>query len=136
MAWKLNVSRLDDEGEFLSLFGQLVFSGVYATGGDGVGSFDFTGVNTALLPVFLSGQTALHATRAAFEYSINFEAGFTGVIAGNLASPGTPGGMKIKIWNTTTGAELAAGAYPAGGGTGNIIGNPYHSAMFKFKKNL
>jgi hypothetical protein len=136
MAWKLNVSRLDDEGEFLSLFGQLVFSGVYATGGDGVGSFDFTGVNTALLPVFLSGQTQLHATRSAFEYSINFEAGFTGVIAGNLNTPGTPTGMKLKIWNTTTGAELAAGAYPAGGGTGNIIGNPYHSAMFKFKKNL
>lgn len=127
MAWTLKASLVDDEGEFLKVFGQLVFSGNYSTGGDGSGTFDFTGVNTASLPVFLSGQTQLHAARGPFEYSVNLEGGFQAVVI-----PGTaPGNTKIKIWVTSTGAELAAGAYPAG-----ITGNVFHSLMFKFKKNI
>jgi hypothetical protein len=127
MSWTLNVSRVDDEGEFLKVFGQIVFAGVYVAGGDGVGVFNFNGVNTAGLPVFLSGQTQLHATRGPFEYSVNLEGGFNAVVI-----PGTtPTNTKIKIWNTTTGAELSAGAYPAG-----ITGQVFHSCSFAFKKNL
>lgn len=125
MSWTLRVTKVDDEGEFLTVFGQLVLAGAYATGGDSTGAFDFSTPNTASLPVFQSGQTGLHASRGPFEYNVQIDAGFQAVVI-----PGTtPVNTKIKFRDTTTGSELAAGAYPAG-----LTSALFNSVTFRFKK--
>lgn len=125
MAWTVRVTKIDDEGEFMTVFGQLVLTGAYVAGGDSVGAFDFTTPNTAGLPVFLSGQTALHATRGPFEYNIQIDAGSIAVLI-----PGaTPTSSKIKLWVSSTGAEVGAGAYPAG-----LLNATFSTVTMKFKK--
>jgi len=136
MAVQFIVTKLDDEGEFLNVFGQLLFTGNYMAGGEvptvalDIGSAGVVGTNknTASLPVFLTGQTAIHATRPPHEINIQSEAG-THI---PVLIPGTSAlNFKIKQIVVSTGAELAAGAYPAA-----ITGAIFNYLMLKFKKNI
>lgn len=136
MSWNWIITKIDDEGEMLSAFGQLVFTGNYATGGDAGGTVNLdkgtagvSGVsqNTAGLPVFLSGQTQLRATRPAFEQNIQIESGYNAVIV-----PGSgPTNFKIKIIDPSTKAELGAGAYPAA-----LTSAVFNYLLLKFKRNI
>ena len=133
------VTKIDDEGDFLSVFGQLLFSNTptnYPTGGDGAltvnldrGTAGTNGVdrNTAGLPVYLKGQTKIHATLPAHEFNIQSESGthIPVFVVGTGAL-----NFKIKQIVTATGAELAAGAYPA-----SVTGAVFNYLTLKFKKN-
>lgn len=138
MSWNWIITKIDDEGEMLSAFGQLIFTNAqnYVGGGDpngtvnlDKGSAGVAGVsqNTAGLPVFLSGQTALRATRPAFEINVQIESGYNAVIV-----PGSgPLNFKIKILDPATKAELGAGAYPAA-----LISAVFNYLLLKFKRNI
>lgn len=136
MAAQLIITTIDDEGEFLSLFGQVLFTGNYPAGGDvptvvldqGTNGVSGTSRNTAGLPVFLSGQTGVHATRPPYKFNIQMEAGLytSAIIVGTSAL-----NFKIKQIVVSTGAELAAGAYPA-----TLTGAVYNFIELKLKKNI
>jgi hypothetical protein len=111
VAWTYKVSTMygTAAGQVIQVFGQLIFSGSYATGGDAGGTFDFTQTNTLNMPNYLE-VNALHATRAPLTYQVQIDAGFFGFVVYAAATSAT--NFKIKIVNSTTGAELGAGAYP------------------------
>jgi hypothetical protein len=96
MALALTVVSVDTAADNLYIFGTVVVSGSYATGGD---TFDFTTVASALeasqapLQVWIGGTTG---------------DGYSFV----RAAPATLANGKIKI-NTASNTELAAGAYLA-----------------------
>lgn len=136
MSWTWIITKIDDEGEFLKAFGQILFSGNYVTGGDGVGTVvldkgtaGVSGVtaNSAGMPVFLSGQTGLRTTRPPFSWNIQVESGYNPVlIAGSSAT-----NFKIKFWDPATKAELAAGGYPAA-----LTGAVFNTLEVAYKKNI
>lgn len=136
MAWTWIITKLDDEGEFLKAFGQILFSGNYVQGGDAVGTIvldkgtaGVSGVstNSAGIPVFLSGQTSIHATRSPFSWNIQVESGYNPVfIPGSTAL-----NFKIKFWDPSTKAELGAGAYPAA-----LTGAVFNTLEVAFKRNI
>lgn len=136
MSWTFIVTKIDDEGEFMSVFGQLIFANNYAAGGDGAGTTVLdkgtAGVlgqtaNSASMPVFLTGQTALHASRPPYEWNVAVESGYNPVLV-----PGNgPLNFKLKFWDPATKAELAAGAYPA-----SLTGAVYNTLLLRFKKAI
>jgi hypothetical protein len=126
MAVAFRVTSIIESDRFVSLFGQVLFTGNYTTGGDTV-TFDFVTANTANLPVFLDGQTALHASRPPMKYNIQIESGFTAVVV-----PGTSAtGFKFKVWDPSTKAEIAAGAYNAA-----ITAAVFNFLEVDYKKNI
>lgn len=139
MAITFIVTKIDDEGQFLNVFGQLLFSNnptSYTTGGDGAitvvldkGSAGVLGstANSAGMSVFLSGQTGIRATRPPFEWNIQMESGFNPVLV-----PGTgPLNFKIKLFDPSTKAEIGAGAYNAA-----ITAAVFNTLLLKLKKAI
>ena len=137
MAWNFIVTSIRESDRYTSVFGQLLFTGNYTTGGDASGTVALdlgtngvagTTKNTAALPVFLGGQTNVRATRPALEQNVQIESGYAAVLVPNGTGPFT---FKIKIIDPATKAELAAGAYPAA-----ITGAVFNYLTMEYKKNL
>lgn len=129
MAWTFNMSALIGDGKNqVEAFGQVQFSGSYSTGGDGSGTIVATpGANTAGWPDFHRASSVLHASRAPIRGNFQVDGGYIGVIV-PVANSAIP---KLKLINPATGAELAAGAYPAA-----ITGAVYHSLELDYRVNL
>src|ERR1700693_3748639 len=126
MAVAFRVTSIIESDRFVSLFGQVLFTGSYATGGDTV-TYDFVTPNTASLPVFLDGQTGLHASRPPMKYNIQIESGYTAVVV-----PGTTSNnFKFKVWDPATKAEIGSGAYPAA-----ITAAVFNFLEVDYKKNI
>ncbi len=124
MAWSYNISSLIPSGNTINVFGQLQFSGSYTTGGDAAGAFNIGG-NTAGLPQFTL-TSGVHAALPPTEYNVQLDGGYLGVVI-----PGAGAALKIKVINPATGAELAAGAYPAA-----LTSAVYHTMQLAYLKNL
>lgn len=127
MAWTFNISALASERTHVRAFGQVQFSGNYTTGGDGSGTFVTTpGANTAGWPE-ANNSAGLPASLPPILGHLQMDGGYVGVIvpAANTTVP------KLKVINPATGAELAAGAYPAA-----ITGAVYHTLDLGFRTNL
>lgn len=131
------VTSVRDEGEYVLSFGQIIFSGNYPTGGDILNNaanqqqpeiFPPSGpANTAGMPVFLTGMTALRVSRTPFEWNVQMESGYNVVLV-----PGAgPFNFKLKILDPATKAELPNGAYPAA-----ITGAVFNVLELRFKKNI
>lgn len=125
MAWTLKVSAINQGDPLLEVFGQLVFSGNYTTGGDNGGTFDASGDAGAGWTNFLN-ESAVHAGRPPVKGNLQFDAGYWAVLVPVAGQP-LP---KIKIYSGN-GVELAAGAYPAA-----ITGAAQHTMELDYKKNL
>ena len=125
MAWTYLISSITSNDTTIEVFGQLQFSGNYTTGGDGSGTFQIGG-NTAGFPQFFQ-TSALHAGQAPVRYGLHLDDGYRGVMV-----PGSgPSNFKLKLFDTATGAELSAAAYPAG-----ITSAGYHGLSLAYVKNL
>lgn len=128
MAWAFNISAMAEGETQVEAFGQVQFSGSYATGGDGAGAFVTTpGANTAGWPDFKPGASVLHAARAPIRANFQVDGGYIGVVV-PVAGSAIP---KLKLINPATNSELAAGAYPAA-----ITAAVYHSLELDYRKNL
>jgi hypothetical protein len=137
MPISFRVTSYVEEDRYISVFGQLVFTGNYATGGDvllnaaGAAAPEILPpglpANTASMPVFLNGQTAVHATRQPLVWNVAIESGYNPVLV-----PGSGAfNFKIKLFDPSTKAELAAGAYPA-----SVIAAVFNTLELRFKKNI
>ncbi len=90
------------------MFGSIAFSGDYTAGGDN-GGFPFAyGENSQPFSRLLM-DSVLHAGQAPLSGRVDLGHGYEGKWA-PLAGDVVPG---IQIYVAATGAELAAGAYPA-----------------------
>jgi len=135
-----------DKGIFIAMFGQLQFSGNYVVGGDSIVNAagatapeNFppgTPGNTAGMPVFLNGQTALHVSRPPLVWNIQLDLGAsstTGAIA--VLVPGNGAfNFKVKIYNASTGAEFGAAAYSTL--AARLDNATFHTMELTYKKNL
>lgn len=139
MAWTYIITAIEDGGEYLKTFGQILFTGTYATGGDVSGTFAFdlgtagvngTTHNTAGMPVWQFGQSALHATQPPFVWDLNVESGYIAVLVPAAAATATATNFGIKWLDPATKGEIAAGAYPAA-----ITGAVYNTLELRYKKN-
>jgi len=137
MAISYRITSIVEEDRYVSVFGQLVFTGNYPTGGDSLSNAAGAVApevlppsgpsNTASMPVFLNGQTAVHVSRQPFVWNVAIESGYSPVLI-----PGSGSfNFKIKLWDPATKAELAAGAYPA-----SVTGGVYNTLEVRFKKNI
>lgn len=125
MAWTYRISSITSHDATVGVFGQLQFSGNYSTGGDASGTFQIGGA-TAGFPQFLQTGT-LHAGQSPLSYALQLDGGYRGVL-----SPGSgPSNFKLKLFDTATGAELSAAAYPAG-----ITAGTLHVLSLSYAKNL
>lgn len=107
MAWTFNITKAERRERTIEYFGSLTFTGNYATGGDGPGTFTWAG-GVGGWPEWAPDVSALHADIAPVSGVIHGPAGYTASII-----PGSgPTNAKIKIYSAV-GTELAAGAYPA-----------------------
>jgi hypothetical protein len=141
MALQFIITSYTESDRMAEVFGQLLFplAGLYPTGGDSVnfafdaGSAGVAGVNknTASMPVFLQGQTGLHASRAPQRWNVQLESGIVAVLV-----PGNgPTNFKIKLWDPATKAELPNNtAY--NGGTGNLAAVVFNTLDLQYKKNI
>jgi hypothetical protein len=146
MPLSFRVTSYVEEDRYVSVFGQLIFTGSYVTGGDSL--LNAAGqqapeafppglpANTGGLFVFLNGQTAVHATRPPLVYNIQLDIG-AGSTAGALAvlKPGSGAlNFLVKLYNSSTGAEFAASAYS---GQAARLDNATGTTMeLRFKKNV
>ncbi|HZT73630.1 MAG TPA: hypothetical protein VE996_08285 [Terriglobales bacterium] len=127
MPWTFNLSSLTEGERDLAVFGQLSFSGSYATGGDS-GSFVIGG-NTIGWPDWRPGASALHAALPPIAAQVALDGGYTATVA--PAASGSAS-FKIKIVDPATHSELAAAAYPAAlTGAGAL-----HTLALRYRKNL
>ena len=137
MAISLRVTSIVEEDRYLSVFGQLIFTGNYAAGGDILNNAANTQNpeilppggpgNTASMPVFLNGQTGVHVSRQPFVWNVAIESGYNPVLV-----PGNgPFNFKVKLFDPSTKAELAAGAYPA-----SVIAAVFNTIELRYKKNI
>jgi hypothetical protein len=137
MALSFRVTSYVEEDRYISVFGQLVFTGNYSTGGDSL--LNTAGnvapeilppglpANTASMPVFLNGQTAVHASRPPLVWNVAIESGYNPVLV-----PGSgPFNFKVKLFDPATKAELAAGAYPAA-----VTAAVFNTLELRYKKNI
>lgn len=124
MAWTLTPNYAADCSGGLELFGQLVFSGNYAAGGDGLGSFDFKSFPAQGFGVYRK-VSSLTVDKPPLFCDV--------VIAGlyvPLYRPGTRAiNGKIQIFDLTALAELASGPYPVA-----ITSNPFHTLSIAFPR--
>ncbi|HXR97000.1 MAG TPA: hypothetical protein VN709_04070 [Terriglobales bacterium] len=128
MAWTFNISALPVDRSQTEAFGQVQFSGNYTTGGDAAGTFvTAAGTNTAGWPDYKRGASQLHASRPPVRGNFQVDGGYIGVIV-PVANSAVP---KLKLINPATGAELAAGAYPAA-----ITSAVYHTLELDYRVNL
>ena|SRR5690348_16514491 len=127
MPWTFNVSALTEGEQDLAVFGQLRFSGNYASGGD-TGSVVIGG-NTLGWPDWRPAASALHAALPPIAATIQLDGGYTAALvpAGSGSS-----GFKLKIVDPATHSELAAAGYPAA----LTSGTPYHVMALTYRKNL
>lgn len=126
MSQTLRVTNIVETDRFVAIFGQLLFTGAYVAGGESP-TFDFATANSASMPVFLNGQTGLHATRPPIKWNVQIESGYAAVLV-----PGTSSqNFKIKIWDPSTKAEIAAGAYPA-----SMLAAVFNTLEVQYKKNI
>lgn len=132
MPWTINVSAYFGGAAALvsNVFGQISFSGSYTTGGD-TGTFTFGG-NTINLPQFLEASV-LHASRPPIIYQIQLDGGFIGLLI-FPATGANATNFKIKIINTTSGNELAAGTY-ASGAAALVAATAQNTILLQYKQN-
>ena len=127
MAWTFNISALPPGRTQIEAFGQVQFSGSYTTGGDGSGTFNpAPGSNTAGWPDFKMAS-GVPASEAPIRGQVQLDGGYLAVIV-PVAGSYIP---KIKVINPATGAELAAGAYPAA-----LTGAVYSTMELDYRLNL
>lgn len=137
MAISLRITSIVEEDRYVSVFGQLIFTGNYVAGGDSLANaagavapeiLPPSGpANTASMPVFLNGQTAAHVTRQPFVWNVAIESGYNPVLVPGAGSFN----FKIKLFDPSTKAELAAGAYPA-----SVIAAVFNTIELRYKKNI
>lgn len=108
MAWTLTVSAITRGETTMDVFGSLAFSGDYATGGDAAGSFAY-GPNASGFARFLA-ESVVHAGQMPVSGRVDLGNGYTGQLVPSAGAGNLPA---IRIWVSSSGAELAAGAYPA-----------------------
>lgn len=127
MSQTIRVTSVVETDRFVAVFGQLLFAGNYVVGGE-IPVFDFATANSAGMPVFLNGQTGLHATRPPMKWNIQIEGGYNAVLV-----PGTgAANFKIKIWDPGAAkAEIGAGAYPA-----SLTAGVFNTIEVQYKKNI
>lgn len=141
------ITSIIESDRYVSVFGQIVFSGNYTTGGDSLLNVagqvapealpPGTPANTGGLFVFTGGQTEVHVTRAPLEYNLQLDIG-TGSTAGVQGAliPGNGAfNFKIKLSNSSSGAELTnATAYSAQAPRLDNTNN--HTLNIRYKKNI
>lgn len=127
MPQAFRITNVSEANQLVTLFGQLIFTGNYVTGGESP-TFDFTTANTASIPVFLNGQTGLHATRPPLKWNVQIESGYVAVLVPSTGATN----FKIKIWDPGAAkAEISAGAYPA-----SMLTAVYNTLEIQYKKNV
>ncbi len=128
MAWTWNISSLNRENTQVKAFGQVIFTGNYTAGGDAAGTFNTAnGANTAGWPDFKPAGSVLHAELTPVGGQVSGDTSYVGVVVPVAASP-VP---KIKLVDAATGAEVAAGAYPAA-----VTASVYTTMELRFRTNL
>lgn len=108
MPWTLTISALTRGETTIDVFGSLAFNGDYTAGGD-EGGFPFAYGNNSQPFAGLRMESVLHAGQAPLSGRVDLGHGYEGKwvpIAGDVVPA-------LKIYVSSTGAELAAGAYPA-----------------------
>lgn len=129
MPWTYNISNMVEDEKDLFVFGQLTFSGSYATGGDS-GSFVIGG-NALGLPDWRPSASALHASLPPTFAALSLDGGYTGVMV--PASAGSEA-FKLKLSDPSSHTELAAAAYP--NALAPSSGVAYHTLALRYRKNL
>lgn len=137
MSISYRITSIVEEDRYVSVFGQIIFTGNYVAGGDSLSNAAAAvapeilppsgPANTASMPVFLNGQTAIHVSRQPIVWNVAIESGYNPVLV-----PGSGSfNFKIKLFDPSTKAELGAGAYPA-----SVTGGVYNTLELRFKKNV
>lgn len=126
MAWTLTISALTRGETTIDVFGAVSVSGDYATGGDGGAAFAY-GANPSGFSQFLA-ESVLHAGQAPISGSVDLGHGYEGKFL--FAQPWFTM-PALKIYDSSTGAELAAGAYPAA-----LTGATDLQAELRYLKNV
>ncbi len=126
MSWTLTVSALTRGEQTLEAFGSLSFSGAYTTGGDAPGALAY-GANSAGFPQ-LRMESVVHAGQMPISGRVDLGSGYQGQF---VPAAGTGILPAIKIFVAATGAELAAGAYPAA-----LTGGTSAQASLNYAKNV
>lgn len=123
MSWTFRPSYTADGSGIEELFGQLVFSGNYVTGGD-TGTFDFATKSTSGYSQYRKSN-GLRSTRPPLWSDVVIPGLYIPVLfPGKSATD-----FKIAIYDTVAQAELAAAAYPAG-----ISTNPFCTLSIAYQR--
>lgn len=107
MPYTLTISSITRGETTMDVFGSLGFSGSYTSGGDPDATFAY-GPNAKPFSQFLA-ESVLHAGQPPLSGRVDLGHGYEGKwlpVAGDVMP-------EIQIYVASTGAELAAGAYPA-----------------------
>lgn len=126
MSWTLTVSALTRGEQTINAFGSLAFAGNYTSGGDAAGALGY-GANTAGFPQ-LRMESVIHAGQMPISGRVDLGNGYQGQF---LPSGGAGILPALKIFVAATGAELAAGAYPAA-----LTGASSAQASLTYAKNI
>jgi hypothetical protein len=139
MAWTWNISAVVAGEQEIEVFGQVLFSGNYTTGGDNGGTLVTTnGANTAGWPDVKFFESVLHATRPAHLGNIQIEmgAGASNGVNAVIVPVAASSIPKIKLFRADTGAELGNNAAYSAATSGNISASVYSSMQLNYRKNL